>query len=181
MADRIVSVFGSSTTQPGEEGYRQAEQLGRMLVEAGFAVANGGYGGTMEAVSAGARAAGGRVIGHTAPTVFPDRSTPNPHLTVEMPAPTLTQRIHALLADAVAAVALPGSIGTFTELMVAWNLNFVAPFGGRVPRPLVAVGPLWQEVVPYLTERLAAPPDLVRCLPTPEAAVDHIRRVLGHT
>ncbi len=156
-----IAVIGSSQTPPDHPDYQDGVRLGARLAEAGFTVATGGYGGLMEAVSAGARSAGGKVIGVTAPQVFPGRDGVNRYVTDEQPFPTLTERIHHLVSTADAVVALPGSIGTLTELMAAWNTAYVAPFSGKDPKPIVAVGPLWEEIVSYLTEKLATNGDLV--------------------
>jgi uncharacterized protein (TIGR00725 family) len=59
-------VFGSSRPQENDADYREARKLGRVLSQAGFAVCSGGYGGVMEAVSRGAKEAGGKVYGITA-------------------------------------------------------------------------------------------------------------------
>ncbi len=83
----------------------------------------------MEAASAGAARAGGTVVGVTAPQVFPERSSPNAHLTEEVPAPTIPLRIATLLDGVDAAIVLPGSIGTLAELVVSWNVRFVARHG----------------------------------------------------
>jgi predicted Rossmann-fold nucleotide-binding protein len=125
----------------------------------------------MEAVSAGAAEAGGRVIGVTAPGVFPHRSGANRHVTEERPASTITDRIQDLLTISDAVIALPGSLGTLTELVLAWNIAFVAPLSGELARPIVAVGPMWSELVPFLSERLATKGDLVRCVSTVDEAV----------
>ena len=58
-----VSVFGSGAG--GEADLDQARRLGAALARAGYAVLNGGYGGTMEAAALGARDAGGWAIGVT--------------------------------------------------------------------------------------------------------------------
>ncbi|HWP85233.1 MAG TPA: hypothetical protein VNN17_08585, partial [Terriglobia bacterium] len=58
----IISAFGSSQTAEGTPGYQLARELGGALARAGFGVACGGYGGSMEAVSRGAAEAGGHVI-----------------------------------------------------------------------------------------------------------------------
>jgi hypothetical protein len=60
-----ISVFGGSSPVPGEEGYDQAYQLGKLIGESDFTVLTGGYIGTMEAVSRGTSEAGGKVIGVT--------------------------------------------------------------------------------------------------------------------
>ena len=114
-------------------------------------------------------------IGITAPAVFPGRSGANRYVTDERPAATLTERIQDLLTISDAVVALPGSLGTLTELVVAWNLAFVAPFSSHRPAPIVALGPIWAELVPLLTKRLATNGDLVQCVATVEDAVGALR------
>lgn len=131
----------------------------------------GGYGGVMHAVSQGAAGAGGAVIGVTAPAVFPHRPGANPYVTVERPAPSLTERIHEMLAMTAASIALPGSIGTFTELMAAWNVAFVARFNATVPSPVVAVGEVWRELVEIAATRLATDGGVVTCVADVDAAV----------
>src|SRR3954469_14292905 len=46
-----VSVFGSARTRPDEPSYAVAEELGRLLSEAGLAVITGGGPGVMEAAN----------------------------------------------------------------------------------------------------------------------------------
>jgi hypothetical protein len=174
MSQIHVSVFGSSQSRPGDPDYEEAVRLGGLLADHGCAVINGGYGGLMEAVSAGAAAGGGRVIGVTAPAVFPGRSSANPYLTDERRAPDLVSRIGMMLDLSDAAITLPGSIGTLTELLMTWNVNYVASFSGKDPIPLITVGPQWAELVPLLTERVSTNGALVTCLDTVEAAVDHL-------
>ena len=176
MYQPIVAVIGASQTEPDDPDYQDGIRLGRLLAAAGYTVASGGYGGLMEAVSAGAAEVGGRVIGVTAPAVFPGRDGANSHVTEERPASSLTERIQDLLTISDAVVALPGSLGTLTELVVAWNIAFVAPFSGRRPTPIVTVGPNWAELVDLLTERLATDGGLVQCVATVEEAAAAVRR-----
>src|SRR5437879_8165926 len=67
MTDKMktITVFGSSRPEEGHAEYAEAVELGRALAAEGFAVCTGGYGGVMEAVSRGAREAGGRVLAVT--------------------------------------------------------------------------------------------------------------------
>jgi len=51
MDEIVVSVFGTGRAGPGEPAYMLAEQVGRALAQAGFAIANGGYRGTMYAAA----------------------------------------------------------------------------------------------------------------------------------
>lgn len=133
----------------------------------------------MEAVSAGAVSGGGHVIGVTAPQVFPGREGANGFVAEEIRAATLTERIHEITRIAAASIALPGSLGTATELLVAWNLAFVARFSGQVAPPVVAVGTVWRRIVEDLTIHLATDGSLVTCVVSVDEAVDHVSRVLG--
>jgi uncharacterized protein (TIGR00730 family) len=140
-----VSVFGSSTLRPDEPGWELAEALGRALARAGADVMTGGYGGAMEAVSRGARAAGGHVVGVTV-EIFPDRS-PNRHLSEQRHTATLLERLGILL-QADGFVVLDGSVGTLAEFFLAWNhVMFEAP-----RRPLVCLGAAWREKLRLLRE-----------------------------
>lgn len=175
----VVAVFGASAPRPGESDYEDGVRCGRLLAEAGFAVATGGYAGLMEAVSLGAREAGGRVIGVTVPDVFPDRPGGNEHLTEETRAASLLERIHEMVEVSVASIALPGSLGTATELIVAWNLAFVARFAGTEPKPVIAVGDQWRRIVPLLTSELETDGSLVTLVTTVDEAVQAIAPTLG--
>jgi uncharacterized protein (TIGR00725 family) len=172
-------VFGSSSAEPGDEHYEEAIRCGLLLAEAGFHVATGGYAGLMEAVSAGARQAGGHVIGITAPDVFPGREGANEHVAEELAAATLTERIHAITSIAAASISLHGSLGTATELLVAWNLAFVARFSNETPKPVIAVGPPWRQLIPELATMLDTDGTLVTCVDTVEEAVVALSEVVG--
>jgi uncharacterized protein (TIGR00730 family) len=58
-----IAVFGSARTPVDHPAYAQAEEAGRKLVEAGFAVITGGGPGAMEAANKGASEAGGVSVG----------------------------------------------------------------------------------------------------------------------
>ena len=119
---------------------------------------------------------GGSITGVTAPDVFPHREVPNRFVQEHIRAASITERIHELVDISDACIALPGSIGTFTELMVAWNLAFVARFSDSPPNPVVAVGPMWAELVTHLGARLGTDTSLVTCVGTVQEAVDEITR-----
>lgn len=141
-----VAVFGSGAGAPAD--LERARRLGAGLARAGYAVLNGGYGGTMEAAAAGAREAGGRAIGVTC-AEFTFRSGPNPHLAEVIETPTLFARLERLVREASAYVALPGGNGTLAEISLAWECLRK----GLLPaRPLVAWRDPWQPIVERLAE-----------------------------
>jgi hypothetical protein len=170
-----VAVFGSAQSRAGDDLYEMGVRCGELLAGAGFVVATGGYAGVMEAVSRGAQSRGGSVIGVTAPTVFPDRPRANEFVDREVPAPHLLDRIHTLTSNSAAVIALPGSLGTLTELVAAWNLAFVARFSGATPKPVVTVGETWRLLADHLAADLGAERSLVTTLGTVEDAVAFLK------
>lgn len=173
-----VSVFGASAPRPGDAVYEAAVALGADLAVAGYAVATGGYGGLMEAISRGAAEAGGHVVGVTAPALFPNREGANRWVTEEVPHSTLLNRIDDLVENSAAAIVLPGSIGTLAEMTAFWNNAFISRFSGAVPRPLIAVGDPWSSLVPQLAETLATDGSLVTLVADERRAADEVKRRL---
>jgi len=94
----------------------------------------------------------------------------------ELPAPTITERIHRILSISAACITLDGSIGTLTELMVAWNVAFIARLAGDPEKPVIAVGPSWASLVPYLARAIDTDPSLVTLAPDVAEAVAEVRR-----
>ena len=145
MAMRRIAVFGSSVPRPGDPAYQQAYLLGQLLGSAGHTVLNGGYIGTMEAISRGAAEAGGHVIGVTCEEI--ERWRPvraNPWIHEEWRYPTLRQRLMAIIDGCDAALALPGGVGTLTEVATTWNHLLTEAIS---PRPLILIGPEWHAVI----------------------------------
>jgi len=140
----IVTVFGSNAVKVNDAGYQEACELGKLLGQAGYTVATGGYYGTMEAVSHGAKQAGAHVIGVTT-SRFDDRGlTPNQWVDEEIKFPNLFQRLHYLVTCSDALVALRGGVGTLSEVALTWSLLQV----GEMPRkPFVLVGPHWRHIM----------------------------------
>ncbi len=174
---RTIAVFGSAQAVPGDGTFEDAVRCGELLATAGFTVVTGGYSGVMEAVSRGAHSRGGAVVGVTAPAIFPDRPGANPFVGEERPAPHLLDRIHAMTEHSDAAIALPGSLGTLTELVAAWNLAFVARFRRAAPKPLITVGTRWAAIVDDLAAALGADRQLVATVETVDEAVALVRGI----
>lgn len=170
-----VAVFGSSATRPEDPEYGAGIELGRLLAADGHTVYTGGYAGLMEAVSQGAFQTGGRVVGIVSSAVFPERTGPNGYLTDSIDCATISERIHLLVSSTDAAIALPGSIGTLTELLVAWNRAFVARFSGVSPHPVITVGGAWRHLVGELGAALGTDASIVTCVDEVTAAVEILR------
>ena len=140
-----VSVFGGSQPKEGTPAYEDARLLGEMLARSGHIVLNGGYMGTMEAVSRGAAEASGHVIGVTSEDIEAWRAiAPNRWIKEEWRKKSLMERLQTLIEECDAAIALPGGPGTLTEISLTWNLMIVESIHRR---PLILVGEGWQSVL----------------------------------
>jgi uncharacterized protein (TIGR00730 family) len=140
-----ITVFCSSASITGDPAYTEAMRLGQLIASAGHSVLTGGYIGSMEAVSRGASEAGGRVVGVTCDEIESWRPVrANPWVQEERRFATIRQRLFALIEGCDAALALPGGIGTLTEVTVMWSHMQT---GAIKVRPLVLIGPGWQEIM----------------------------------
>jgi uncharacterized protein (TIGR00730 family) len=149
-----VSVFGGSQPKEGDSAYIEAQALGRLLAERGHTVLTGGYIGIMEAVSRGAHEAGGHVIGVTCADI--ERWRPraaNQWVKEENKRQTLIERLHTLIHESDAALALPGGAGTLTEIALTWNLMIVESLHRR---PLILVGRGWQSTFDQFFQELGS-------------------------
>jgi uncharacterized protein (TIGR00725 family) len=115
-----VAVVGSGACAEGSGDWRLAEEVGRLLAEAGATVVCGGRGGVMEAVARGAAAAGGTIVG-----VLPgaDPKEANPHCTHVVATGMGQARNLAVVASAGATIAIGGAWGTLSEIAHARNLG----------------------------------------------------------
>lgn len=109
-----VAVCGPREATPDD--YAHAEQIGRLLAEAGAVVLCGGGTGVMAAAAAGARAADGLVIG-----VRPndDRADASPDLSAVIMTNMGEARNAILIWSADAVIVVGGSWGTLSELALA--------------------------------------------------------------
>src|SRR3981081_1843110 len=147
-----VTVFGGSRVEPDSDEYVAAHQLGRALAERGFSVVTGGYNGVMEAVSRGAKEAGGHVIGVTVDVIARNfERLPNAFIDQEVRTAALLERIDKLVELGDAYVVLPGGGGTLAELGIVWNL---ALLGALQDKPLIVVGRGWERVLRTMIDEL---------------------------
>ncbi len=141
--DKTITIFGTANAKSGEPAYELAYQSGKLLAQAGFVIANGGYGGTMLAASKGAAEAGGETIGVTC-SAFKS-STANEYITREIVTGSLDERLDTLIKLGRAYVVLPGGTGTLLELAKVWELKnkgFI-----EADKPIILVGGFWKPLV----------------------------------
>jgi len=143
-----ISVFGGSSPKPGQPAYQEALQLGKLIGLGSHTAITGGYMGVMEAVSRGAAENGGHVIGVTCTQIESWRGgEKNKWVAKEIKRDTLLQRLDTIIQECDTAIALPGGVGTLTEILLMWNLMIVQELTAR---PLVLVGVGWQNIYSQL-------------------------------
>ncbi len=145
-ANRIITVFGSSRPHPGDAEYAEAHRLGAELGARGFTVCSGGYGGVMEAVSRGAKEAGGRTLGITAEFFSAE---PNRWVDERIHVSTWQERLFELIARGEGYVACRGGTGTLVELAVVWEMLNKSVISCK---PLVVLGDFWLPILDRVRE-----------------------------
>lgn len=142
---KVISIFGGASPRRETPDYEEARTLGADLARAGWTVATGGYAGMMEAASRGACEAGGHVVGVTCTLIENWRGIrANEWVREEKRFETLRDRLYHLVEFSDAALALPGGIGTLTEVALTWSLMQA---GEIKAKPLVVVGRVWTETL----------------------------------
>ena len=165
---RSIGIFGSRSPQPGSPEFERASEMAKLFASRGFRVVNGGYNGIMEATSSGARAGGsevpstavfeggnnaGEVRGVIAPRVFTQRgSGGNVFLTQSVIAHDIGTRMFKLINSSEYLFVFGGTIGTFTELMAAWNAAAVRPIFGGVPQKIFLLRSFWEKTLKDLID-----------------------------
>jgi len=156
-----ISVIGAG--QASEDEAAAAEEIGRLLAEAGAVLVCGGLGGVMDAAARGCEAAGGTSVG-----ILPgdDRTVSSPHLSVRI-ATGLGEARNAIVARAAdAVIAVGGEFGTLSEIALALKMG----------KPVVGLG-TWTLDLEGLPgdplQRAADPPEAVA------KALDAAERLAG--
>jgi uncharacterized protein (TIGR00725 family) len=108
-----IAVIGAGGATEESETWALAEEVGKRLAEAGAVVVCGGRGGVMAAVSRGAAAVGGEVIG-----VLPwtDPGEANPDCTHVVATGVGQARNLAVVGSGEVVIAIGGEWGTLSEI-----------------------------------------------------------------
>ncbi|HEY0674365.1 MAG TPA: TIGR00730 family Rossman fold protein [Longimicrobiales bacterium] len=147
-----VSIFGSARTRPDDKYYQAAEETGRLLARAGFAVVTGGGPGIMEAANKGAIDAGGESVGCN--IELPFEQGMNAYVKTAINFRYFFVRKTMFVKYAEAFIIFPGGFGTMDELFEALTLIQT----GKVRDfPVVLFGrEYWQGLLDWLHQTMAA-------------------------
>jgi uncharacterized protein (TIGR00730 family) len=143
-----IAVFGSARTKQEDPAYAQAEQLGRRLVDQGFAVITGGGPGAMEAANKGASEAGGVSVGLG--IELPFESGLNDWADIGINFRYFFARKTMFVKYSQGYVVLPGGLGTLDELFEALTLVQTKKVT-RFPIALLGVD-YWSGLIAWLRD-----------------------------
>ena len=146
-----VSIFGSARTKPDHPMYVAAEEIGRRLVDRGFAVITGGGPGIMEAGNRGAHAADGTSVGLG--IELPHEQGMNEYITLGVNFRYFFARKMMFIKYSQGFITMPGGFGTLDELFEALTLIQT----GKVTHfPVVLFGrEYWSPLVDWVRHTLA--------------------------
>jgi uncharacterized protein (TIGR00730 family) len=168
MGEKIIAIFGTGRAENGDSAYTLAYHIGKLLAQAGFTIANGGYGGTMLAAAKGAAEAGGETIGVTC-SAF-KRSSANEYVSREIITASLDERLDTLIKLGQGYVVLPGGTGTLLELAKVWELKNKGFL--QQQKPVILAGGFWKPLVDLVTRDDPRSSQYIRQADDPEQVRD---------
>ncbi len=178
MPERLVAVFGSARTPEDSPPYKEACEVGRQLVDAGYGVITGGGPGIMGAANRGAFEAGGCSIGLN--IELPMEQHPNQYQSTSLTFHYFFVRKVCFLKYSTAIIVFPGGFGTLDEL--AEVLTMIQT--GKInPIPIILVcKKYWEGFLHWvktvmLTDKMISPSDfdLIHLVDTGAEAVEYLK------
>ncbi|MEI8315949.1 MAG: TIGR00730 family Rossman fold protein [Verrucomicrobiota bacterium] len=145
-----VTVFGSARMPASDPWYAKAEEVGRLLVQNGYAAISGGGPGIMEAVNKGAFNAGGVSVGLN--IELSHEQEPNRYQNRKLFFRYFFIRKVCFVKYATSFIMFPGGFGTLDELYEAITLIQTE----RIPRfPVVLMGRShWGGLIDWMDKQL---------------------------
>ncbi|HTR63408.1 MAG TPA: TIGR00730 family Rossman fold protein [Candidatus Binataceae bacterium] len=153
MQIKRVCVYCASSSSCDASYHRGANQLGRLIAEAGITlVYGGGAKGSMGHLADGALAGGGRVIG-VIPQFMWDLEWAHRGLSELVLTRDMHERKRLMIQEVDAVIALPGGCGTFEELFEAMAWKRLGIYGG--PIVLVNTYDFYRPAIELLEKSIA--------------------------
>lgn len=121
---KIISIIGGSAQTALDEDRAIALTIGKLLIDNGYRILCGGYGGVMEAVCKGARSSNKYKEGDTIGVIATLESTDaNEFCDIVIATGIHYARNQIITASGDAIVAIGGGSGTLSEIAFAWQLG----------------------------------------------------------
>ncbi|MBK5113958.1 MAG: TIGR00725 family protein [Candidatus Heimdallarchaeota archaeon] len=121
---KIISIIGGSAQTSLEKDNAIAFEIGVLLVDNGYRILCGGYGGVMEAVCKGARSSSKYQEGDTIGIISTlDSNDANEYCDIVIATGIHYARNQIITASGDGVVAIGGGSGTLSEIAFAWQLG----------------------------------------------------------
>jgi len=170
VVSKVISVFGGNRAEVGSDRFDIAYRVGKAAAKAGYAIANGGYGGTMLASAKGAKEAGGKTIGVTC-SVW--RTKANEYIDEVIVTGSLDQRLDKLIELGDGYVALAGGTGTLLELAKVWELKNKG--FSTAGKPIILVGEFWKPLVELVASDQSESRKYIEIADEPEELIELLK------
>ena len=182
-----VAIFGRRSAKPEEPAYKMAYEIALGVAARGYRVITGGYVGIMEAANSGAKQ--GEENGSNkelsegvlCPSLFSSRFKGNDSLDKRYVKHGINQRTDMLVEESSVFVVMPGSIGTFTELLVGASMSSIDS-KYHIPglcRACIACRDPWQSVLENAWKSMDAPEyqiGFIEYFDTAQEAIDLVEK-----
>jgi len=172
-----VSIFGSARSHEEDADYRQAQEVSRLLSDAGFSIISGGGPGVMEAANRGGQEGKSASIGLN--IELPKEQQPNQYQDISLNFSHFFSRKVMFVKYAAAYVVCPGGFGTLDELAEMLTLMQT----GKTPQiPVILMNKkFWQPLLDWFENTLCAQNmisaeyiELFKLVDEPQQVVDEI-------
>lgn len=172
-----VSIFGSARTLPDHPDYQLAEEIAKLLSNAGFSIVSGGGPGIMEAANKGGQQGKSQSIGLN--IELPKEQHWNPYQDISLSFRHFFSRKVMFVKYATAYVVMPGGFGTLDEFAEILTL---VQTGKTRKIPIILVGSeFWSGLLSWFKNTLVSAGTidsedlhLIRVIDEPKAIVDAI-------
>jgi uncharacterized protein (TIGR00730 family) len=145
-----VTIFGSARTHPDDPQYIAAQEVARILAEAGYAIITGAGPGIMEAANKGCKEGGGRSIGCNIELPFEQGA--NPYVDTLVNFRYFFVRKTMFIKYSNAFIIFPGGFGTLDEAFEALTL---IQTGKLYQFPVIMFGRhYWAGLIRWLQSRV---------------------------
>jgi len=154
---KVITVFGPSRVRPGDAIYSAVKRLGLLLRNKGVDVKHGGHDGVMEALSEGLQDSSSKSIGITLDALG---KPPSRHLTKEIKAEDIFQRVKLMVTGSDAYIVFKGNLGTMSEFFITWMIQQNALIDKKPP--IFLYGEDWKAFIATLAEFCGLTPNDLR-------------------
>ena len=121
---KIISIIGGSAQTSSVEDRAVAFTIGKLLIDSGYRILCGGYGGVMEAVCKGARSSNKYREGDTIGIISTlESNDANEFCDIVIATGIHYARNQIITASGDAVVAIGGGSGTLSEIAFAWQMG----------------------------------------------------------